>query len=337
MREQRFSEFNTRGTAPSSRLRPAGQSARPVRRQVDGMAGAAPRFSFSAPVASTQPLRPVATTYNPVRREHRLPTPQVHNPSVAAQTFRAPKKYAENPAPTQPSGFKFKLPDLSWIKQQTRGQMVMMSAAVFIFLFGLTASIMGFRANSQVEAQAKKLATTQVNAEDAGDRPDETEPDAGAIANYRVDPSLPRRITIPKLGIDARIRPLGTKSNNELKAPANIYDAGWYDRSARLGEKSGATLIDGHVHGLTKPGIFYGLKKINTGELIEVERGDGEVFRYKVVRTQTYNRHNVDMTAAISSVDPARPGLNLITCTGSLEKDANTYSDRLLVQAVLID
>lgn len=335
MREQNFSGYGTRGPAQAGRPQSAGQHVRPARRHVDSMAAPARRFSFSAPADA--PRRQAPVTQDLPRRETRMPAPQVHNPSIAAQNFRAPKKYKQTPAQDQRSSFKLNLPDFSWIKQQTRGQMVMMSAAIFIFLFGLSASIMGFRANLHVQAEAKKLTATNANSEDAGDTPDETEPESNAVANYRVDPSLPRRISIPKIGVDARIRPLGTKSNNELKAPANIYDAGWYERSARLGEKTGATLIDGHVHGLTKPGVFYGLKKIGIGELIEVERGDGEVFRYKVVRTQTYNRHNVDMAAAIASVDPARPGLNLITCTGSLEKGVNTYSDRLLVQAVLVD
>lgn len=335
MREQNFSGYGTRGPGHTGRPQSAGQHARPVRRHVDSMAAPTRRFSFSAPADSPRRPAPVAETLP--NRENRMPTPQFHNPSIAAQNFRAPRKYADSPSLEQSRGPKFRFPDFSWIKHQTRGQLVMTSAAIFIFLFGLSASIMGFRANSHVQAEAKKLTASNASSEDAGDTPDETEPEANAVANYRVDPSLPRRITIPKIGVDARIKPLGTKSNNELKAPANIYDAGWYERSARLGEKTGATLIDGHVHGLTKPGVFYGLKKVGVGELIEVERGDGEVFRYKVVRTQTYNRHNVDMAAAIASVDPARPGLNLITCTGTLEKGANTYSDRLLVQAVLVD
>lgn len=290
------------------------------------------------------PAGPVRRQVQPVSRRHHprqnlasrpiIPKTLAHDPSVAAQNFR--------PATTK-SGMLIdkqkkhvRSSSFSWLKTINKPQVAILSAAVFIFLAGLSVSVMGFRTNVQVEAQAKKLSQQSQNSEDAGDHPDETDLGPGAVSSYKVDPTAPRRINIPKIGVNARIKPLGTKTNNELKAPTSIYDAGWFDQSARLGER-GATLIDGHVHGLTKPGVFYNLKKLSAGDKIEIERGDGKLFKYQVIRSQTYSRHSTDMQAAVASIDPALPGLNIITCTGTLEKKSNTYSERLLVQAVLVD
>jgi sortase A len=343
MREQnRFSGFNTRRPVTPARQKVVGHNARPVQRRVpaggmDGIVSKTPKFSFSEPSTNTRSAFPVTPS--------KTPHPKVQNGLKQSQYIKqifdvptTPRRRWQTPLIKAEEKKRRNHRISVWLKSQTKPQLAMISMAVLIFVFGLSASILGFKANSHVQAQAKKLSQQAPSEEDAGDRPDETHPGDNAVVNYRVDPDAPRRISIPKIGVNARIKPLGTKSNNELKAPANIYDAGWFDRSARLGERGGtATLIDGHVHGLTKPGVFYALKKVGLGEVIEVERGDGKIFKYEVVRTRTYNRHSVDMNAAMTAIDPALPGLNIMTCTGALEKDANTYSDRLLVQAVLID
>lgn len=350
-RQERFTDFKPRPTVISGRAhRPAGHRLEPVR-VVDGFSKPKPsvnfkKTSYPKQLAKQVTMQDVKSASKQQNRRQVQQKPAPHKVAAGSsqnlyvsQMFPVanPRRWQVATAAAEEPKRRTKLPSVSaWLKQQTRPQLAMLLAAGFIFVFGLTASLMGFRANSNVEAQTKKLSQSAINEEDAGDRPDETEPSDSEVANYRVDPSYPKRISIPKIGVNARIKPLDTKKNNELKAPANIYDAGWYHRSAKPGEQ-GATLIDGHLHGLTKPGIFYNLKKLSTGDVVEVERGDGAVFRYKVVRTQKYSRHDTDMTAAVTPVDSSRPGLNIISCTGALEKNDNTYSERLLVQTVLID
>ncbi len=210
-------------------------------------------------------------------------------------------------------------------------QLAMLSAAGVVFVFGITVSLLGLRTNSHVEAQATNMAQRAVV--DDGDNPDEKEPDAKAVSNYTVAPDMPKRITIPKTKTYSRIKPLGTKSDNELKAPSNIYDTGWYQKSAKPGE-NGAMLINGHVHGPKKPGVFANLKKLVAGDAITIERGDGQRFTYRVVKTQSYPEHAVDMAAALVPAESGKQGLNIITCTGSLNAQKTGYEDRLVVFAV---
>ncbi len=163
-----------------------------------------------------------------------------------------------------------------------------------------------------------------------GDIPSEDKPDVNA---YRTAANLPRVISIPKLDVTARVLRLGVNSQGALAAPASIYDTGWYEASSKPGEP-GAMLIDGHVHGPNKPGVFSELKNLKAGDEITVERGDGKVLSYKVVKTKTYPADSMDMMgAALTPVTPGKPGLNLITCTGEIDKSNNHYKDRLVVFA----
>lgn len=207
--------------------------------------------------------------------------------------------------------------------------------ACVIFAIGIFVAMQGQKVNQQVEAQVNNLqqATSgDVDGDGDDDVPDETP--VGNIQSYTVAPDQPRFIRVAKLGVEARVLRLGVTANNELDAPNNIYDVGWYEGSSKPG-KHGAMLVDGHVHGPTTPGVFYGLKDLVAGDNIEVERGDGKKFTYKVVKSETYDANNVDMNAALVSAEQGRPGLNLITCTGNVNYAESSYDQRIIVFAVL--
>jgi LPXTG-site transpeptidase (sortase) family protein len=205
--------------------------------------------------------------------------------------------------------------------------------AVVLFVAGIGVAVDGFMTNRHVEAQVEQQSTggsSDSGAPMVGDVPNEGDkPDVNA---YQVAAALPRKITIPKLSVEARTLKLGTTASGAVAAPSSIYDTGWYQDSAKPGE-SGAMLVDGHVHGPTKPGVFYELKTLKAGDEILVERGDGKTFTYKVIKTKTYPADSVDMMgAALTPVTAGKPGLNLITCTGELD-GTNHYKDRLVVFA----
>jgi LPXTG-site transpeptidase (sortase) family protein len=92
-------------------------------------------------------------------------------------------------------------------------------------------------------------------------------------------------------------------------------------------------LIDGHVSSWTTAGVFHELRELKQGDMINVERGDGTTFDYKVVTTQVYKYDAVDMNKVLAPIDPARPGLNLITCSGQVVDGTNDFSRRLVVFA----
>jgi sortase (surface protein transpeptidase) len=130
------------------------------------------------------------------------------------------------------------------------------------------------------------------------------------------------------------VRPLGLINTNQIDAPSNVYDAGWYNQSSKPGQ-DGAMVVDGHVSSKSTKGVFYDMKSLKPGQSIVIEKGDGNKLTYSVTETRLYDAKSVDMAAVLSPVNPSKPGLNLITCAGSVVKGTNEFDKRIVVFAEL--
>jgi LPXTG-site transpeptidase (sortase) family protein len=160
--------------------------------------------------------------------------------------------------------------------------------------------------------------------------PRTVEPTNSEFVSYKVAPNLPRYLIIPKLGVDARILSVGVTSTGAISTPNNVYDTAWYNESAKPGQP-GAVLIDGHVSSMTAHGVFYELKMLVAGDIIKIERGDGEVFNYRVVKSRVYLSSDTNMAEAMAPVVSGKQGLNLITCTGDVIPGTNHFNERIVV------
>ncbi len=185
------------------------------------------------------------------------------------------------------------------------------------------------------EGSARATATVV----EAQDEPlDETEPTEEEIVEYTVPADHPRYLSIEKLGIqNARVLSMGLKSSGELNTPVNIFDVGWYNASGTPG--SGRTLmIDGHNGGPNVVGVFKYLNKLFEGDLITIERGDGEIFTYKVVENKEVPLSESDeyMKTALTSAVHGVEGLTLISCVGEWSQTQQTYLSRQFVRAVRV-
>lgn len=157
-----------------------------------------------------------------------------------------------------------------------------------------------------------------------------------ALANYKVSAELPRAIYIKKLGVAARLLPMGVNGDSSLQAPLNINDAGWYTSSAKPGQ-GGAMVVDGHASQTgTNYGLFAKLDTLVEGDQLIVEKGDGTKLTYKVVHTEIDAESDVDMNKLMLPYGTATQGLNLITCAGEWTKDGKTLDHRVLVFTTLV-
>lgn len=159
---------------------------------------------------------------------------------------------------------------------------------------------------------------------------DEEQVSEADIEAHKVAPEAPRVLKIPSIGVAARIKQVGTTLSNEPIAPKSIYDVGWYEGSSKL-DTEGAVLLNGHLSGSNKPGIFQDVQTLQAGDQIIVERGDGKEYLFIVSRLQEYTGGQIDMSAAINSIDPSKKGLNLVT---TLNKYSGTEK-RVIVFALL--
>jgi len=209
-------------------------------------------------------------------------------------------------------------------------QKIVLGLAGVIFVAGALISWQTMRLNHVITSHAAALSNHHV--EPGATEPDTAKPTPAAVQQYNVAPDMPRYLRITKLGVFARVMQVGVDKNNALGTPSNVYDTDWYTGSAKPGSP-GAALIDGHVAGWKAKGVFYNLDKLVAGDQIQIERGDGSLLNYKVVRSQIYSANQVDMRAALTPVTAGKPGLNLISCTGKIVSGTSRYSQRVIVFA----
>jgi LPXTG-site transpeptidase (sortase) family protein len=168
---------------------------------------------------------------------------------------------------------------------------------------------------------------------------DESPVSSDKVSRHAVPADQPRYISIPGLGVEkTRVFAVGTDSNNQLEAPANISDAAWYKKSATPGAGYGAVLINGHNGGITRNGVFAKLGTLVNGDEIIIERGDGKKFTYEVVENQSMSLEEVNKTGMqmmMKSADEDKEGLNLITCDGKWVPKYQQFDRRIMLRAVL--
>lgn len=210
---------------------------------------------------------------------------------------------------------------------------VMYSMAAVLMLVGTGVVVQGMLTNQEVSEQVGVLAASDGNSSGTVDVPSEEKPAGDYVGAYRVAPQLPRIIRIQKFSVAARVLQVGVDTSNQLQAPKNIYDTGWYMGSSRPGE-GGAVVIDGHYSGPTTNGVFSKLERLVAGDEISVERGDGQVFTYVVQQVETKPVGEIDMSKLLVSYDTKTPGLNLITCGGNYDNRSFTYDQRTVVYAL---
>lgn len=136
----------------------------------------------------------------------------------------------------------------------------------------------------------------------------------------------PVRVTIPAIGLSARVVPVGLTPAGHMEMPAPLV-AGWY----RWGPVSGAggpSVLVGHVDSDHGPAVFYRLSGVRTGETVQVVRADGTTSRFTISRITVVSKAEFPARAVFGAT--GRPAIRLITCGGSFDTSTG-YSDSLIV------
>lgn len=182
-------------------------------------------------------------------------------------------------------------------------------------------------------ARAINVVGTEVEAVEV----DETEPTQQEVIEYTVPAGNPRYISIPSIGnVNQRqVISVGLTNAGALDTPTNIFQAGWYNQSAKPGS-GGAIVIDGHNGGPNVVGIFKYLPNAKLGEKVIIENGAGQTFTYTIVKNDTIPLEESDeyMKQIFKKLD-GKETLTIITCTGEWSQTRQTYLSRQYLRATL--
>lgn len=160
------------------------------------------------------------------------------------------------------------------------------------------------------------------------------------VSSHTVPALNPRYLSIPEIAVDkSRVFATGITDSNQLEAPGNLSDLAWFDQTDTPGS-GGVMLINGHNGGITRNGVFAQLGLLDKGDIITIERGDGEVFKYEVRENVSMTLEEVNSTGMSKMMKSAEDGveaLNLITCDGKWVPRYQQFDRRIMLRAVLVD
>ncbi|MFJ1899168.1 MULTISPECIES: class F sortase [unclassified Streptomyces] len=146
--------------------------------------------------------------------------------------------------------------------------------------------------------------------------------------------SVPKRLRIPAIAVDAPFTPLSIGSSGRLDAPPpndkNL--AGWFKDGVTPGER-GAAIVAGHVDTTTGPAIFLQLRFLQPGATVDITRTDGTVATFKVDTVETFSKAKFPDKRVYADTPDAQ--LRLITCGGNYDRTVRDYEDNVVVFAHL--
>jgi LPXTG-site transpeptidase (sortase) family protein len=139
------------------------------------------------------------------------------------------------------------------------------------------------------------------------------------------------RLVIVNAKINAPVVVKGVDAAGVMQAPDNAYDTVWYNFSAKPGF-DGNAVFAGHVDYIhVGEAVFWNLKDLNPGDIVEVHLKDGTVYRYAVTVKKQYDSDS----APVSEIVGPTPNqtVTLITCSGVFNSATHQYDKRLVVRA----
>lgn len=146
--------------------------------------------------------------------------------------------------------------------------------------------------------------------------------------------SEPVSLNIPDVGISTSLSTVGKQQDNTLEVPVSAEIPGWYRLSPTPGEL-GPSIIVGHVDSPKGPAVFWRLRELTAGQIIEVKRADNTTAKFKITEILQFEQNNFPTEKVYGNIEHA--GLRLITCGGTFNRITQQYSHNTVVFASLIE
>lgn len=156
-------------------------------------------------------------------------------------------------------------------------------------------------------------------------------PEAAPVAV--VEGARPTGVAIPSIGVRSPLLELGLQADGTAEVPQDHALAGWYRNGGRPG-LLGPTVLLGHVDFLDGPAVFYRLRDLAPGEVVEVTTAGGGVARYAVDRVEQVAKDEFPTFEVFGATRD--DVLRLVTCAGEFDRGERSYEDNLVVHATRI-
>ncbi|HZD37294.1 MAG TPA: class F sortase, partial [Actinomycetes bacterium] len=160
---------------------------------------------------------------------------------------------------------------------------------------------------------------------------------ADAVRQFRSDRSYapipaPVRIGIPRIHVSSSLDRLGRAADGTVEVPSRWEVAGWYALGPRPGA-AGSAVILGHVDSKSGPAVFFRLRELRPGDVVEIGRADHSTARFVVRRAAQYPKLRFPTEEVYYPT--LSPELRLVTCGGTFDDTTGHYRSNIIVFATL--
>ena len=154
----------------------------------------------------------------------------------------------------------------------------------------------------------------------------------GATTRQPARPTaVPRLLSIPRLGLRMPVVPRGVDDRGAMALPASAFTVGWYRFGSRPLDRTGATVLAGHVDTRAEgAGPLALLAAVRVGDLVEVRAGRRTV-TYRTTSVTRIGKTLLDLPAVFSRAGP--PRVHLVTCGGAYLPEEGGYQDNVVLVA----
>lgn len=141
---------------------------------------------------------------------------------------------------------------------------------------------------------------------------------------------VPVRVSVPRIGVESALLPLGIDPDGALQVPdlGEAQSAGWLTTSAVPG-RPGPSVIAGHVDSRSAPAVFFRLHELVPGDEVDVLLDDGTTVAYSVDDVVRVSKDDFP-TQEVYGPRPG-PALRLLTCGGAFDRATGHYEDNVIV------
>jgi hypothetical protein len=144
--------------------------------------------------------------------------------------------------------------------------------------------------------------------------------------------STPVELHIPAIALSVSLSTLGLNPNGTVEVPTDIQQPGWYGLGPSPGQ-DGSAVILGHVDSYTGPAVFFNLRSLSTGDLVDVSLADGATAEFKVTSVATYLKSAFPDQEVYGS--HGYGALQLVSCSGVFDTHTGHYLSNIVVSTSL--
>jgi len=145
--------------------------------------------------------------------------------------------------------------------------------------------------------------------------------------------STPVELRIPAIALTVSLSTLGLNPNGTVQVPTDIQQPGWYGFGPSPGQEGSAVIL-GHVDSYQGPAVFFKLRSLVPGDMVDVTLADGVTAQFKVTSVAEYLKTNFPDQAVYAS--QGFSALQLVTCAGAFDTQTGHYFSNIVVYTSLV-